>query len=373
VLADAIPMRGRMMHGVSGELAFQPYSKDPREAINSVSRSGLNLALLEAADRHDTVTLHFDHPCLDVDLERAAVTFAHGDDTVTAEADLVVGADGAFSVVRGRLQRTDRFDYQQMYLAHGYKELTIPPDASGGFAMEPHALHIWPRGGSMMIALPNPDRTFTCTCFWPFTGPGGFDRLSTADEILADFRARFGDAVPLMPTLVEDFQGNPTSSLVTVRCRPWHHADRVVLIGDAAHAIVPFYGQGMNAAFEDCVVLDECLAGNGADRRAALEAYTRRRKPNGDAIADLALRNFVEMRDKVGSRLFRLGKRTEKLLHRWFPRWFTPLYNMVTFSTIPYAEARRRSARQWRAIALMTAVALVALAAVAVTGVTLLV
>ncbi len=351
VLANAVPMRGRMMHDVSGGLSFQPYSKDPGEAINSVSRGGLNLELLNAAAAFDGVTLHFGHRCCRVDPDAATVTLARDDGArVTHAADLVIGADGAFSAVRARLQRTDRFDFSQQYLEHGYKELTIPPGPDGEFAMEPNALHIWPRGGAMLIALPNRDRTFTCTLFWPFTGRGGLDTLTNEAEILAFFREQYADAIPLIPKLVEDYLGNPTSSLVTVRCRPWHHRDKVVLLGDAAHAVVPFYGQGMNAAFEDCAVLDELIDRFGADWPKVLPAYTAARKPNGDAIADLALQNFIEMRDKVGSKTFLLGKRIEKTLHRLFPRWYTPLYNMVTFSNIPYAEARRRARRQRRIV-----------------------
>jgi len=232
--------------------------------------------------------------------------------------------------------------------------------------MEPNALHIWPRGGAMMIALPNADRTFTCTLFWPHTGPKGFDRLRTEGDILRHFESEYGDAARLMPTLVEDYQKNPVGSLCTVRCDPWHHGAGVVLIGDAAHAVVPFYGQGMNCAFEDCAVLDECIERAADDFSAILAEYTSRRKVNGDAIADLALANFIEMRDKVGSRAFRLRKRCEKLLHRWLPGMFTPLYNMVSFSTMPYAEARRRAAVQRRIIRwAIAAVGLIALAAIA--------
>ncbi|MHC5025004.1 MAG: FAD-dependent oxidoreductase, partial [Planctomycetota bacterium] len=302
VLRDAIPMRGRMMHARDGTLTFQPYSKNPDDAINSVSRGGLNLALLEAAEKHENVRLHFDQRCESVDLDGPAARFRCGatERVLKSTPDLLIGADGAFSAVRAELQRTDRFDYSQSYLEHGYKELTIPRVDGGGFALEENALHIWPRGGFMMIALPNRDGSFTCTLFWPFTGPHGFDRLQTPEDITRCFEEQFGDAVPLMPALVEDFQRNPTSSLVTVRCHPWHVGASVVLLGDAAHAIVPFYGQGMNAAFEDCTALDECLARHPDDRGRALAEFTTLRKPNADAIADMALENFIEMRDKVG-------------------------------------------------------------------------
>jgi kynurenine 3-monooxygenase len=350
VLADAVPMRGRMIHAPDRRLSFQPYSKNPTDAINSVSRGGLNLALVEGAERFENVSTHFAHRCTGVDLDAPSVRFETEDgETVTAEADLIVGADGAFSAVRAQMQREDRFDYSQTYLGHGYKELTIPAAADGGFAMEPHALHIWPRGGYMMIALPNQDRTFTCTLFWPFRGANSFAALCTEDDIRLFFEAHFPDAVGLMPTLVDDYQRNPVGSLVTVRCAPWFHRDKVALVGDAAHAIVPFYGQGINAGFEDCVLLADRLR-DASSRKAALEAYFRGRKANSDAIADLALANFIEMRDSVASPAFRLKKKTQRILHRVLPRFYTPLYNMVTFTRIPYAEARRRAARAERAL-----------------------
>ncbi len=346
VLADAIPMPGRMIHSPTGQVTFQPYSKNPADAINSVSRGGLNIALLDGATRYDNVKYRFEHRCVDVDVERPSVTALKGAGgrAVEFDADLVIGCDGAFSVVRSTMLRLDRFAYSQSYLDHGYKELTIPPTAEGEFAMPPGGLHIWPRGGYMMIALPNTDRSFTCTCFWPFTGPNGFDALQTDDEIRSFFKSRFPDAVPLMPTLVADYTHNPTSSLVTVRCAPWYHRDAVVLAGDAAHAIVPFYGQGINAGFEDCVLLADCLAEHPSDRERALKNYFEGRKVHADAIADLAIANFLEMRDHVGSARFRMKKRVQRAMHRLFPRWYTPLYNKVSFTLIPYADAvgRRR-------------------------------
>ena len=352
VLADAIPMAGRLIHSPTGQVSFQPYSKNPGDAINSVSRGGLNIALLDGAARYDNVRYRFEHRCVDVDAERPSVTALKGAGgrAVEFDADLVIGCDGAFSVVRGALQRLDRFAYSQSYLDHGYKELTIRPTSTGDFAMSPGGLHIWPRGGFMMIALPNTDRSFTCTCFWPFTGPNGFDAVGADDEILSFFKRHFPDAVPLMPTLVADYRRNPPSSLVTVRCAPWYHRDTVVLAGDAAHAIVPFYGQGINAGFEDCVLLADCLAEHPADRERALKTYYQGRKVHADAIADLAIANFLEMRDHVASARFRMKKRTERLLHRLLPRWYTPLYNLVSFTLIPYAEAVRRTRRAKRVV-----------------------
>jgi kynurenine 3-monooxygenase len=346
VLKTVIPMRGRMLHEPNGRIAFQYYSSNHTDAINSVARAHLNLILLNAAERSGA-KLVFDHRAKSLDLERDQPTVSF-DNGVTIETDLVVGADGAYSVVRQQMQKREGFNFSQEYLEHGYKELTIPPTASGDFAMNSNALHIWPRGGYMMIGLPNQDRSFTCTCFWPFAGPHGFESLQTDEQIVGYFKQNFPDAVPLMPTLVADYKSNPTSSLVTVRCHPWHWQDKVVLIGDAAHAIVPFYGQGMNAAFEDCVTLTECLREFGPDCSKALSEFTARRKPHTDAIADMALHNFVEMRDHVASPAFLMKKKLEHALHRFFPGTFVPLYNMISFSTIPYAEARERAAEQAR-------------------------
>ncbi|MCC6284437.1 MAG: FAD-dependent monooxygenase [Phycisphaerales bacterium] len=371
---DAIAMRGRRIHPLGATEVFQPYSRNPGDAINSVSRAGLNLSLIQAAGRERKVEFHFDTPCLDIDLD-APAAFVRGADGVErrVDADLILGADGAFSPVRARLQKTERFEYSQSPLAHGYKELHIPAPSGPGitsealpgatFALEPHALHIWPRGGSMMIALPNRDGSFTCTLFWPFRGdhafealegPGGAPAAPHAAEDLARVRAFFiehyPDAVPLMPTLERDFFANPTSSLLTIRCSPWTWKGKVALLGDAAHAIVPFYGQGMNAAFEDVRVLADLLAGHPGDAHAALAAFEAARKPHADAIADMALENFVEMRDRVGDPAFRRKKRVEQELHALIGAGTlsmplelrSPQYNLVSFSTVPYAEARRR-------------------------------
>ncbi|HMC81974.1 MAG TPA: NAD(P)/FAD-dependent oxidoreductase [Candidatus Polarisedimenticolia bacterium] len=350
ILKRAIPMRGRMMHSLRGDLSFQPYGTREDQVINSVSRAELNMALLNAAEQSPNVRIVFGKKCAGVDLETATVSLlddATGEAS-TAEGDVVVAADGAFSAVRHQMQKLERFDFEQSYLEHGYKEMSIPAGPNGTFLLERNALHIWPRGGYMMIALPNADGSFTCTCFWPLEGPNSFAALKSKADVLRFFEERFPDAAPLMPTLAEDFFENPTGSLVTIRCRPWHVRDRVVLLGDACHAVVPFYGQGANAAFEDCVVLNEALARHAPDRERAFAFYHESRKKNADALADLSLANFVEMRDKTASRAFLAGKRMEKILHRLFPAWFVPLYTMVTFTRIPYAEAVAKAKRQLR-------------------------
>ncbi|MEP7326048.1 MAG: NAD(P)/FAD-dependent oxidoreductase [Gemmatimonadota bacterium] len=348
ILAMGVPMRGRMVHDPSGRLSFQPYGSGD-QAINSVSRGGLNQVLLNAAGQCLSVRMHFGLRCTDLDVESGRLELTASDGKVQqVETTTIIGADGAFSAVRSQMQKRELFNYSQNYLAHGYKELYIPPRPGGGFQMDPNALHIWPRGGFMMIALPNQDGSFTCTLFWAFEGANSFANLRGPDDVLRFFQETYPDAVPLMPTLGHDFFANPTGSLVTVRCSPWHVRDRVVLLGDAAHAIVPFYGQGANAAFEDCVTLAQCLKQNPGTHLAAFERYEDARKPSADAIGELALGNFIEMRDRVSSPLFRFKKKVEKALHALFPRSFIPLYTMVSFTTIPYAEAVDRAARQDR-------------------------
>ena len=362
LLEVAVPMRGRMVHAVDGDLTFQPYGHQADHVIHSVSRAGLNRLLVEAAEAMPNVEVRFGQRCVDVDLENAVGLFADIDTDATSSvaADLLIGADGAFSEVRLAMQKTDRFEYAQSYLQHGYKELTIPAAERGGFRMERNALHIWPRGGLMMIALPNVDGSFTCTCFWPLDGDNSFSALATRDEVRAYFSKMFPDAVPLMPALEEDFLLNAVGSLVTVRCAPWRFKDRVALLGDAAHAVVPFYGQGANAAFEDCLVLDECLREFSGDIAEALDTYERRRKRHADALADLAIGNFLEMRDKTASKTFLLGKKVEKVLAKLFPGRFVPLYYMVSFRRTPYADAVHRARAQWRAVFAAAGVALLA-------------
>jgi kynurenine 3-monooxygenase len=302
--------------------------------------------VIEAAQRYPNVRVHFNHKCIGADLDSATAQLLNTstNQQLNASGDAVIGVDGAFSAVRQSMQlKIDNFQYDESYLAHGYKEMTIPPGPNGAWQMEKNALHIWPRKSFMMIALPNPDGSFTCTLFWEFEGPRSFATTKTDDDIRRFFEEEFPDAVPLMPNLLNDFRNNPTGSLVTIRCAPWVYQDKVALVGDAAHAVVPFYGQGMNAAFEDCVVLDECLAEFPQDRQRALAEYFRRRKENADALADLALENFIEMRDKTASRTFRAKKKLDHFLEAALPGIYLPLYTMVTFTGIPYATAARRA------------------------------
>jgi kynurenine 3-monooxygenase len=350
VLQHAIPMPGRMIHDKSGDLHFSPYDRDPRKHINSIGRAELNTAVIKAALRYPNVSVHFNHRCTDVDLESATAQLldsSSSSQTVVARGDALIGVDGAFSAVRQSMQKqVDVFQYDESYLPHGYKELTIPPAPDGSWRMEKNALHIWPRKSFMMIALPNPDGSFTCTLFWEFKGPRSFETTTTDDDVRRFFGEEFPDAVPLMPALLEDFRANPTGSLVTIRCAPWFYKDKVALVGDAAHAVVPFYGQGMNAAFEDCVVLDECLAAFPENRENAFAEYFQRRKENADALANLAVANFIEMRDKTASKTFRAKKKLDHWLEAALPGIYLPLYTMVTFTRMPYARAARRARLQ---------------------------
>lgn len=362
VLARALLMKGRMIHQVDGEQEFQPYSSDGELGINSISRGELNAVLLDAAEALPNVTLCFDHRLTALDVEARTLSFVGPDGPVDATADAIVGADGAFSVVRRAMQARDGFDYSQDYLSHSYKELSIPP-VDGGYALDPGALHIWPRGASMMIALPNLDQSFTATLFWPRKGPGSFDDIDTPEKARRYFDDNYADASELMPDLEEDYRLNPVGSLLTVRCAPWN-AGPVALIGDAAHAIVPFYGQGANAGFEDCIELVQQLELHAGNWAPALTAYAAIRKPQGDAIADLALHNFIEMRDLVNTPGYQVVHRTEQLLNRALGDRYKTRYEMVSFSTTPYAEIEPTVRKQRTVAGLAAAVGLAALGAV---------
>ena len=360
----ATPLHGRMIHPVRGPLAFQPYGARG-EAIHSLSRADLNSLLLDAAEAAGAA-LRFERRTVALDLEQGALTSAGSGGDLEQHAGTIIGADGAYSVVRSELVRRERWDFSQEYLGHGYKELHIPAGAAGGHVLEPHALHIWPRGGYMMMAMANVDGSFTVTLYLAFEGPKSFAQLDSPGAVRDFFQREFPDALPLVPDLETGFFAHPTGTLVTVRTAPWHLGDSAVLLGDAAHAIVPFYGQGANAAFEDALALAAALTRRGGDRAAAFREYEMERRPNAEAIADLALANFREMRDQVASPLFRLEKRGELLLNRIFPRWFLPLYTMISFTLIPYAEARARARRQRRTLRAILLLFVLGLAAVLV-------
>ncbi|MFN2635034.1 MAG: FAD-dependent oxidoreductase, partial [Thermoanaerobaculia bacterium] len=353
-----IPMAGRMLHDEEGRLRLIPYGNKPHEVIYSVSRAGLNALLLDAAESAGRVSIRFGETVCGVDFTARQVRLLASEDperlmqAQAAPYDVLIGTDGSASPVRAAiLERTGgRLDEEP--LGHGYKELSIPAaDAgagggSGAFRMEKNALHIWPRGEYMLIALPNADGSFTATLFLPNRGEKSFEILTSPEDVLALFQRRFADAIPLMPRLVEDFFGNPTGHLETIRCAPWSFEDQALVVGDAAHAIVPFHGQGMNAAFEDCSAFDRCLEDPDRPWKSVFAEFEKLRRPDTDAIADMALENYVEMRSTVREPKFQLKKDLSFRLEERHPGRFIPRYSMVMFHTIPYAEAKRRGAIQ---------------------------
>jgi kynurenine 3-monooxygenase len=341
---NAIPMHGRMIHDEKGNLSLQPYGKTG-QYINSVSRGGLNMVLMTEAEKLG-VEFFFEHRIVHVDFAKSDLVIKFNEAILHREHDVILGTDGAFSAIRNAMQYTDRFEYSQTYIEHSYKELRIPAGEDGNYLLEPNALHIWPRESFMLIALPNPDRTFTCTLFLQAEGPVSFEQLKSEESITEFFTTYFPDVVKLMPAYLEDFRDNPTASLITVRCYPWVR-NKTALVGDAAHAIVPFFGQGMNAGFEDVRVLNELLNKNSDHWKPTLAEFQELRKPDADAIAQLALDNFVEMRDLVADPEFILRKKIEAKLHQHFPEKWTPLYSMVTFQDdMRYSEAYATGQRQ---------------------------
>ncbi|KAJ3116583.1 hypothetical protein HK100_001018 [Physocladia obscura] len=352
LLDTLIPMKGRMLHlGKTGRLTSQNYGYFG-EAINSVDRKLVNQHLLSMAEKNLKVTLKFQQEILSIDYDKKILSFKQADGKIVkAAADLIVGADGAFSRVRRELMRVTRMNFSQNYIEHAYVELSMPSSASGEYVMDPNHLHIWPRQSFMMIALPNIDKSFTVTVFMPWAN---FDAIKTEANLLEFFETYFADAIPLIgkELLVKDFFKNPKGSLMSIKCKPYHYKSSCVIIGDAAHAMVPFYGQGMNCGFEDCLVLDEILTKHigargsvetmrpSAEKLAlALEEYSATRNPDAEAICDLAMDNYIEMRSSVTKLGYKVKKSIEGFMHRLLPKTVIPLYTMVSFSRIPYSKA----------------------------------
>lgn len=344
ILKIAIPMRGRMIHDTQKNLAFQSYGIHEHEVIYSVSRSALNIALMNAAENLG-VKIYFNHRCTNVEKYENEVKLYFWQEVDNKEivhtANTVIGADGAFSAIRQNTFKLERFNYSQTFLQWGYKELTIPAGQNQSFLIEKNALHIWPRHDFMLIALPNIDGSFTCTLFLPFEGETSFENIRTDEKIEQFFETQFPDAKALMPQLVQEYKANPISTLVYIQCAPWYYKDKIVLIGDACHAVVPFYGQGANASFEDCFVLQSMIDQYPDDWGKIFQEYYHARKINADAICELALQNFVEMQSKVADKKFLLRKQIEQKLYEKYGDKFIPQYNLVTHTNVPYSEALR--------------------------------
>jgi kynurenine 3-monooxygenase len=354
--ADAIPMYHRAIHGIHGELSALPYGLEG-DAIWSVSRGGINEQLLDIADSEPHVATHFEHRLVDVDFETAGAVFeVQGDRRITVAADFLFGADGAHSKVRRLAHNLPRFSYSQEVMPQCYIELHIPANPDGSHKLEKNALHIWPRKHFMLIALPNRDGTFTCTLFLNFSGDPSFESLTERPAVAAFFESNFADAMDYLEDPVDVFMEKTASPLFLVQVFPWSFNRKVGLIGDAAHAIVPFYGQGMNCGFEDCAELNRLIDIHNHNWDAIFPAYENARKPNGDAIAELSKRNFVEMSDLSGDRKFQVRKMIEAKFSGRFPDLWTPLYSMVTFSPdVPYAEALRIGDEQNRVMEIIMA------------------
>jgi kynurenine 3-monooxygenase len=356
------PMRGRMVHTPDGALSFHPYGTEDHQILHSVLRDDLNAALIDRAESYPGVRFDFTQKVVGLDKTLPSVTVADpAGETHELKADLVIGADGAFSAVRNHLLRGERAEFHQEFMDWGYKEITIP--AHQDTRLE--ALHLWPGKTGLVVAHPNHDGTLTATMFLPFDGPGSFAELTTQDSVAAHCAAEFSDLPDLVPDLVDQFLSHPVGTLVTIRTSPWQHDGKVVLVGDAAHAVYPFYGQGMNAAFEDCSVLDTCLA--AGDLAAGLREFERRRRRHTDVLAELSKQNFLELRDGMRSPLFLARKKADLVLHRMFPRSWTPLYTMIAHTTTPYGDALARARRQDRALAAVAALSTVA-AGIAITA-----
>ena len=345
-----VPLRGRAVHSGKGDVAFIPYGKDDREVIWCFSRTDLNSLLLDRAEEYPGIRIHFHKKCIQIDKETSSAVFQ--DDKTgeigRAEADFLIGADGAFSTVRQQMQRGERADYRQDFLPWAYKELTILGGGDGRPQMDVNALHIWPCGDHMLFALPNMEGSFNGVCCLPLGGEHSFNSIRTGEDVVALFKAHFGDALVCMPNIVEEYESRPISDFLTIRTSRWYHRGRIVLVGDAAHTVVPFYGQGMNCAFEDCSILDKCLERHGEDREAAFAEYQALRKHNADTLADLSIENFDELRDTVRRPIVAARKRMSIFLNRLLGQRSIPVYTMVSHSNLPYSECVARHRRQER-------------------------
>jgi kynurenine 3-monooxygenase len=348
VMARAVVMKGRVIHAPDGSTRYQAYGKNDTEVLHSIDRNELSHLLLDHAEHHEKVRLHFGHKLVQADRDARELVFETEQGTVPVRPRWVVGADGAFSAMRRELQRGARAEYHQEYLEWGYKELTLAADAGGRSVIELEALHVWPRSHCLFVSHPNRDGSHTLTLFLPFEGEDSFATVRTAAEVEDLVSRYFPDLVPLLPGLTEQWMKHPIGALVTVRTAPWAFGDWAVLVGDACHAVYPFYGQGMNSAFEDCCVLVQALDAQPQDTAAAFRAYEQARRPHTDVLCELSKANFVELRQKVQSPWFVARKRLDVALNRLLPKSWIPLYTMISHSTMPYGEALARARRQER-------------------------
>lgn len=343
----AIPMTGRIMHDTASNLSYQPYGKEG-QAIYSVSRGGLNAKMMDIAETHGGATIHYNEKCTGADLENGIVYLENSETKEKSEhkADVVFACDGAFSAVRyNAMQKLDRFEYSQHFINDGYRELLLPANSDGSYKIDKNALHIWPRGKFMLIALPNEDGSFTCTLFMPSTGENSFEQLTSKTAVDSFFKTTFPDFYEMMPEVGDAWEDHPLASLAIVRCYPWT-AGKVALMGDAAHATVPFYGQGMNAGFEDCSVMWDLMQKYNEDWTKVFAEYQELRKPDGDGVQDLSLHNYYVMRDYVSDPQFLLQKQFERRIQELYPSKYLPLYSQVSFSTIRYSEALEKGMQQ---------------------------
>ncbi len=348
VLTSAVVMAGRVIHTPDGSTRFQAYGNDNGEVLHSIDRNELNRRLLDAAEKYPQVTLHFNHKLVQVDKQKRQLNFECGGQEVLVEPAWVVGADGAFSAMRRELQHNERANFAQEYLEWGYKELTLAAGSDGQSVIQLNALHVWPRSHCLVVSHPNRDGSHTLTMFLPFEGEDSFAGLKSDQDVANLVQKYFPDLQPLLPGLLEQWQKHPIGSLITTRTAPWRFEDWAVLMGDACHAVYPFYGQGMNSAFEDCFVLMQILRQHGSDLGAAFAQYEATRRPQTDVLAQLSKENFNELRQKVQSPWFVARKRLDLLLGRFLSGLWLPLYSMITHSTMPYREALVRARRQDR-------------------------
>ncbi len=337
----AIPMTGRIMHSEEGELSYQPYGKEG-QAIYSISRGGVNARMMDIAEKDGGAKIYYNHQCNGVDLEEGKVRILNLEtkETIEDQADVVFACDGAFSAIRYKgMQKLDRFDFSQDFIDDGYREILLPANEDGSYKMDKNALHIWPRGRFMLIALANEDGSFTCTLFMPYDGgENSFNSLDSKEKVDRFFKETFPDFYKMMPDIADAWEDHPLSSLAIMRSYPWHHG-KTAMMGDAAHATVPFYGQGMNGGFEDCSVMWRLMQKHNEDWEKVFEEYSIERKPDGDALQDLSLYNYRVMRDSVSDPMFLLRKKIEAKFSKMYPDKWLPLYSQVTFSNIRYSEA----------------------------------